>query len=81
MKVETDINTRTTVSLDTTSCDTSDNVCWDLLNGPYCFFYHSRHNVFDTTLTDNFQYQGQFIDTENIRLWDLLEKCTNFWQN
>jgi hypothetical protein len=27
MKVETDINTRTTVSLDTTSCDTSDNVC------------------------------------------------------
>jgi hypothetical protein len=27
------------------------------------FFYWSRHNVFDVTLTDNFQHHEQSVDT------------------
>jgi hypothetical protein len=29
-------------------------------------FYRLHHSVFDITLTDNFQYQNQFVDTDNI---------------
>jgi hypothetical protein len=47
------------------SCDTSDSICRDLQIGCYCF-YQSRHHVFDITLTDNFQLQNQFVDTENV---------------
>ena len=42
------------------SCDTSENVCWDLHNWCYCF-YQWDQNVFDVSLTDNFQYQSQFL--------------------
>ena len=51
LKVETDI--------------VIDNVCWDLQNWRYCF--HRWHdNVTDVTLTDNFQYQNQFVEIDNI---------------
>jgi len=35
-------------------------------------FTSNCHNVFDVTLTDNLQYHGQSVDTENIR-W--IENC------
>jgi hypothetical protein len=34
----------------------------------YCFYL--QHHVFDITLTDNFQYQSQIVDTENTTPWD-----------
>ena len=58
LKVETDIIT--TIAAMSMSCDTSDNVCRDLQNWRY-YFYRWRQNVFDVTLTDNFQYQSQFL--------------------
>ena len=44
----------------------------DIQNWHYCFI----GNVImcltsDLTLTDNFQYHGNFVDTENIAGWDL----------
>jgi len=61
LKVETDIIVSIAGSKpDRTSCDTSDNVCRDLQNYRYCFF-RWRKNVFDVTLTDNFQNQSQFL--------------------
>ena len=42
---------------DRTSFDTSGNVCRDL----HLFFYR-QHQVFDITMTDNFQYQSQGPD-------------------
>ena len=30
------------------------------------FFYWQHHNVMDVILTNNFQYQSQFTDTDNI---------------
>ena len=47
------------------SCKTSDNVCQDLQARRYCF-HQQCHNVFYVTLSDNIQYQSQFVDTENI---------------
>jgi len=29
-------------------------------------FLSLRHNVFDVTLTNNFQYQSQFVDIDKI---------------
>jgi hypothetical protein len=50
LKVEVDIIART-------SCD---NVFWDLQNWHYCCCRWSKI-VFDFKLTDNFQYQNQFL--------------------
>ena len=33
-------------------------------------FYQQHHNMFDVTLTDNFQYQSQSIGTGNITWQD-----------
>ena len=60
-------------------CDTSDNVCQDLQIGRY-WFYRWRHNLFDITSTDNFQYRSQFVDTNNITCRDIfLIICTEYW--
>ena len=55
LKVETDIITSIAVSLIARSAITSDNVRQDLQIIRY-YFYRSPHNVFDTTLTNKFQY-------------------------
>ena len=43
-----------------TSCDTSYNVRLDHQIRRFCF-YQQHHNVFNVTLTDNFQYQIQLL--------------------
>jgi len=70
MKVETDIiDLLYNIESDSTCCDTSDNVCRDMQNWRYCL-YRKCHNVFDITLTDNFQYHCLFIETKNITRYD-----------
>ena len=61
MKVETDIITSIYHrKFDRTGCDTSENVCRDLQNCPYCFNLQN-HNVLDFTPIDNFQYQESVL--------------------
>ena len=31
------------------------------------------------TSYDNFKYQSQFVDTENITHWDQRDQCQNYW--
>jgi len=78
LKVETDIISSIPAR---TRYDTSDNVCRDLQNWHY-------DKVFDITLTNNFQYQRQFVDTDDIIRWDQWKKYSNYrllvfikWQN
>jgi len=68
LKVETDIISSIPAR---TRYDTSDNVCRDLQNWHY-------GKVFDITLTNNFQYQRQFVDTDDIIRWDQRKKYSNY---
>ena len=72
MKVETDIITSITVESDRTSCGTTVNACRDIQNWQY-FFLINVINVFDGTLTYNFQYCSQSLDTDNINRRD--QRC------
>ena len=68
MKVETrHYSYIITDEFDRTSFDTGENVCRDLQNSRSFngVFFYRQHHVFDSTMTDNFQYQSQFVDTEN----------------
>ena len=65
LKVETVIIASITESF-RKSCETSDKVCLVLQNLRYSFNWQ-RHDVFDLTLTDNLQYQSEFLDTDNIK--------------
>jgi len=72
LKVETDIITSITVESDRTSCGTTVNACRDIQNWQY-FFLINVINVFDGTLTYNFQYCSQSLDTDNINRRD--QRC------
>jgi hypothetical protein len=41
-------------------------------------FYQLHYNVFEVTLTDNFQCQSQFVNTDNIIQGDQTRKCPNY---
>ena len=60
LKVSTDIIASITASPTQRNSDTSNNVYQDLQNCCWCF-YLWRQNVFDITLTDNFQYQSVLV--------------------
>jgi len=47
-----------------TNCDASDNVYMSKLT--LLIFFVVTLNMFDVLLTDNYQYQRQFFDTDNI---------------
>jgi hypothetical protein len=51
---------------------TSDNACQDLQN-----VYGKHHNAFVVKLTDNFLYQGQFLDTDTITRSDQRKNFQN----
>ena len=64
---------------DRTSCYSSDNVCWDIKK--WYLFLLSVISLFDVTLTNNFQYQSQFLDTDNTALpwynWKIVDGGIN----
>ena len=74
MKVETDIITSITGSLERMSWDTS-GVCQDIKDwvNTIVFFIGNVIMCLRSHLTDNVQYHGKFIDTENVPInyrWD-----------
>jgi len=70
------------------SCDTSNNVCWDLQNWHYCF-YQWHHYAFDVTLTNIFHHQSMSLLILKISLSKIKRKmydlpiikflCINFY--
>ena len=52
-----------TASLIGQACDTGDNVFRDLQNWHFFVFIVTSQMYFDITLTNNFYYENQFVDT------------------
>jgi hypothetical protein len=58
------------------ACDTSDKVCETFKD--IIVFIGKHHSVFGVTLTDNFQYSSQFVDTcryQREKIPQITNKC------